>query len=565
MNKYLLTIVSAAMIAGVSLSARDREVTVKPPAGSIPALNNAPSAPYAPSKVEAKLNIQVKDGTKAVRFIRDNSTPYVVTKAYPVKNADPYSLRGALKTIVSGTVKDSPVAIESVKYVDGSSVLLISAEEYRFKDIGNGLSIDQIVQMLDKKDLPNTIGTVDMAYFPKYNTAKQMLKMMEESGIGFSGANPNSKSFEFNKYGLHYETVSYALTDDKLNAIIMSSVGYDIDQALKFLKEVDVPAGEIQLDYRLVEIYAENDQKLGLDFQAWKNNDGIDFFGAGGKYGTNWSSNGLTPNNGHTFSHFYNFNPKWNTKYVDFLTTCGKAKIVSSGSMIVADGGNATLTLTDGMFSIVAKDIRKVIDEDGEKREEKYTLKDLVPYDKGSGKWHDIISQVAESLLDSHNIREGKTQNVDPADGNLFTMKISGEVLSNATNLNISMLSSSLIGWDGQGKARLTNSSYSTSVQIDTHKKEFVIGGLTKSSVVRSVAGLPILKNIPILGWIFSTETDMVKKSQFVLIATARLVSPDEKLSKETAEETKKISDKVEKAVKCPAGTLGYQQWLIDK
>lgn len=144
-------------------------------------------------------------------------------------------------------------------------------------------------------------------------------------------------------------------------------------------------------------------------------------------------------------------------------------------------------------------------------------------------------------------------------------MQISGEVLSNATNLNISMLSSSLIGWDGQGKARLTNSSYSTSVQIGTNKKEFVIGGLTKSSVVRSVSGLPILKDIPVLGWIFSTETDMVKKSQFVLIATAHLVSPNDQLSKEAAKETKAVSDAVEKAVQSPMKTLGYQQWLIDK
>ncbi|MBO7252431.1 MAG: hypothetical protein J6V25_07380, partial [Oscillospiraceae bacterium] len=165
MNKYFLTALSAALLSSGAVSAQD--LTLNPPKGSIPALGGNPTGAYGASRVETKLNVQIKEGTKAVHFIRDNNDPWVVTKAYVIKNADPFILRGVLKSIVTGSLKESPVAIESIKYVDGTGVLLVSAEEYRFKNAGKGMSMDALVAALDKKNLPNSSGTIDMAYFPK--------------------------------------------------------------------------------------------------------------------------------------------------------------------------------------------------------------------------------------------------------------------------------------------------------------------------------------------------------------------------------------------------------------
>ena len=583
MNKFFLTAFSAAILSAGALSAA--EVTVNPPAGNIPAAGGTPTGAYGASRVEAKLNIDIKDGVKKVHFIRDNSDPFVVTKAYVVKNANPFVLAGVLKSIVAGSLVNSPVVVESIMYNDGVGVLLISAEEYRFKDIGNGMSMDALVAAFDKKDLPNVSGTVDRAYFPKYNPASTLLRMMEESGIGFTAGAPTNKrrTIDGTTITSNVESLTYALTDDNMNVIVMTAPGFDMTDALNFLKETDTPTGEIRLNYKLIEVYAENDQKLGLDFQAWKNNDGIDLFSAGGKYGTNWNG-GLTPNNGYRFSEFYNFNPKWNTKYLDFLTVCGKAKIVSSGSLVVANGGIANLTVTDGLFSIVNKDIKKeVVTEaatvttnsfdEGMSSTTKvieaaveyipWTLSDVLPSDSADRYYASRLKEIPEEALD-HNIREGKTQDVEPVDGNLFQLSVAGGVHGKASNLAVALASTSLIGWDGQGKARLTKSFYNTQIQISNEKKEFVIGGLSKSSVVRSVSGVPLLKDLPVIGWIFSTETDTVKKSQFVLIATAELVTPKSALANGVKADLGNVKTKVEKAVECPAGTLGFQQLLID-
>ena len=51
--------------------------------------NHQPTGSYAPSNVQAQLKINVADKTKVINVVRDNSDPFVITKAYMLKNADP--------------------------------------------------------------------------------------------------------------------------------------------------------------------------------------------------------------------------------------------------------------------------------------------------------------------------------------------------------------------------------------------------------------------------------------------------------------------------------------------
>ena len=61
-------------------SGETRSLTLTPQAipGTVKALNHKPTGGYAPTNVQAQLKIDVKDGTKQVRVIRDNSDPFVI-------------------------------------------------------------------------------------------------------------------------------------------------------------------------------------------------------------------------------------------------------------------------------------------------------------------------------------------------------------------------------------------------------------------------------------------------------------------------------------------------------
>ena len=109
---------------------KPRQVTVTP--NSIPGTprdrNNNNTGGYAPSNVQAQLKIDVKDGTKEVNVIRDNNDPYVITKPYTLKSADPYAVRSYLEAAVGAkSVNDSPAQVMAVKYKDGTGVILVSA------------------------------------------------------------------------------------------------------------------------------------------------------------------------------------------------------------------------------------------------------------------------------------------------------------------------------------------------------------------------------------------------------------------------------------------------------
>ena len=63
--------------------------------------NDGPTGGYAPSRVQAQLQIDVREGTKSLKVIRDNTDPYVITKPYTLKHADPYAVRSYLEAAVS--------------------------------------------------------------------------------------------------------------------------------------------------------------------------------------------------------------------------------------------------------------------------------------------------------------------------------------------------------------------------------------------------------------------------------------------------------------------------------
>ena len=101
-------------------------------------------------------------------------------------------------------------------------------------------------------------------------------------------------------------------------------------------------------------------------------------------------------------------------------------------------------------------------------------------------------------------------------------------------------------------------------MQIGNSGKNFVIGGLKKFDVVRGVAGLPLLKDLPLLGWLFSTESESTKKSQIVILASAEYSTPFDPVPTEIQANVGKIVEDVRAGVRNPLNNLGFEQYGID-
>ena len=319
-----------------------RELTLTPLAipGTPRVSNDSPTGGYAPSNVQAQLKIDVKDSTGEVKVIRDNADPYVITKPYTLKNADPYAVRSYLEAAVGArSVSSSPAQVMAVKFADGTGVVLVSAEEYRFRDSKDGKGLDSIIASLDRKGLTFAPEAGVYIYFPRISRAANLRDMLIK--VGSHELDPQF-------------AVSPAciLVDAELNALLIKAPKWNWLEMRKLLEKYDRPIPEVKVSYRIIEIYAENDDRIGVDFQSWKNNEGVDFFSAGTVIRRNWGTffTSGVQDNGWNRTAYWNFNPKWNTRYLDFMTSIGKAKCLAQGVLVAQNRRASRIEVNSGFF-----------------------------------------------------------------------------------------------------------------------------------------------------------------------------------------------------------------------
>lgn len=535
MNNKIFLLLAALFPASVLTAAETINLVPEQIPGKPKADFNAPSAGYGSSSVQAQLRLEVKDGTKAIHFIRDNNDPYVITRTYELKHADPYGLRWYLNAIINAKrVDQNQPSVAALKFNNGRKLLIVSAEAYRFEDDGYGESIDKLVERLDQPGLTASSGRPKFIYFPKINSAATLKKMVSEVGA-------SAIDVEFDN------GVDKLIVDGGLNALFVAAPFWSWKHISNMLAQYDRPIPEIRFRYKVVEIFAENDDKIGLDFQSWKNNDGADFFSAGGRFRSNWASTfGAGVNNsGSSKTEFFNFNPKWNSKYIDFLTSRGKARVLTSGVLNAKNRTTTSINVGSGLF----------YDDVSQKIEPGNTGRLPVPF----------AGEPDVPDAGKLEIRKGQQQITKVGEGFRFSLDLVEPIVTaNSTTLKLHAESVSLIGWDSSGEPRLNKSEIETEVQIGNSGKNFVIGGLKKFDIVRGVAGVPLLKDLPLLGWLLSTESESTKKSQIVILASAEYSTPFDPVPTEIQANVGKIVEDVRAGVRNPLNNLGFEQYGID-
>lgn len=493
---------------------------------------------YDSTRVQAQLLVNVKDKTKTVHFIRDNNDPRVVTKTYLLLHADAYEIRDCLRQMVqskrvgntslvqnypsntvnpnTGTVSSagantpanaqntfspalqlgSNTAVECLKYADGKSLLIISAEEYRFKDHPNGMGIDSLVAFLDRKQMGFSMGTQTFFYFPKYVPARNLMPMIQNVGMNIT---------DVTEIWQGMDVVAY---DPDLNCLIFDTTNYSMANIEKMLSQYDVPIPQVKLKIKVYELNREDDTSLGLDFQAWKNNEGLDFFSAGGRFRDNWSSayNGSLMRSGSERTSFYNFNPKWNTRYLDLLTSYGSAKILHTGVLAIRNNTSSSLERLTQVFYC-----------DTSQQAQNSTL---TP-DRGIGPYQ-LLSILTDRIFprNDYPVSKNNAVKVTRSVPYGFSMKVTNASVNlRETRFSVELQNTSLIGFESSGAPRISSGSkVDLTVSLPHGKNEFIIGGLRKESRVTSRTGIPFLCQIPILEYIFGSVSTSVKSSELIVV-----------------------------------------------
>jgi len=161
-------------------------------------------------------------------------------------------------------------------------------------------------------------------------------------------------------------------------------------------------------------------------------------------------------------------------------------------------------------------------------------------------------------------LKHGNTQTTKAANGFKFDLDVTPVVTGKASILPIKVSGTSLLGWNSNGTPRLNKSAFETEIQVGNEGKDFVIGGIKRTNVIRSVSGLPFLKDIPVLGWVFSTETETTRHSELVLIARAEIAGPFDRIPNAVQKDISGIVEKVTSGKDHPIRNLGFEQLGLD-
>lgn len=637
--------------------------------------------PYAlPSQMQTHLRIDVKDDTRELHVIQDDNDPDIITKAYVLKHADPYELRPYFRSAVRAErIKGDAAKVECVKYNDGTGILIVSAEDYRFGKQETGMGFDEMVELLDMPKITSSSGSTSLVYFPKYNDAKWLGDKLKQVGMNLSH---DDKELDGGKDKI--------VVDSELNGLLFYVPVYSVKNISEMLKTFDTPTPEVRVKYSVYELNHENDGTLGVDFQAWKNGPGSDLFAAASKFTDGWdAARGIvgTPLVNDTHSQFFKFSPRWNTKFLDFLAAKGKANVITSGEISIMnnregrieattkiagfrDGAKFANIETFGYFQLtdsriynayagppndVNNDGRFVgryrlsaTDENGNlisiSTRNGAAVPDPIVNDNdvyrgdltitrifdGNRYYYGIIIDEASARLQGVNLvrqrrsgNNGNTQefenigyrieglqsvkldktvvvdatfdsvggtdfvyrytwqsfslsfNTDQSDtiyrdvarvtnvdGYGFVLSMVPSVCDETTIVDMHMVNTSLVGFTDVGAPRTARSEVRNKFMISNKSGRLVVGGVDKQSVVRSVSKVPYIGDMPILGWIFSSESEVTKKSQIVAVLDCETVMPETVVPESVNSAISEIRTKLNNAGK--SNEYGFDQLGLD-
>ena len=147
-------------------------------------------------------------------------------------------------------------------------------------------------------------------------------------------------------------------------------------------------------------------------------------------------------------------------------------------------------------------------------------------------------------------------------------MSITPSICSETTTLVINMRNTSLIGFTenangAAGAARTLASEVNTTVMVNNKNKQFLIGGLEKTARVSSVSKVPWLGSLPLIGFIFGSESEVTKKSQLVTVVECEHQTPTQVMHADFKDAVKVIDEDHEDVG--TGNSYGFDQFLLDK
>ncbi|UCE55289.1 MAG: type II secretion system secretin GspD [Desulfobacterales bacterium] len=399
----------------------------------------------------------------------------------PLEYADATKLVNLLTTIFKPTrkpAKGAPEKLLTMVADERTNTIVMLANEV------DTLRVKQLIAMIDK-ETPRGKGKIHVYYLENAN-AEELAKVLQEVPTAEAKA-PKAK-----KAGVVSERVK--ITADKAtNSLIIMADKEDLMVLEEVIKKLDIPRSMVYIESLIMEVDADKSFELGINWQAFGK---ITIDGKEAAVGGGFSDTILSPETAPSIFSQTGVAVGLLSEPVEIagLTVSNIAAIVNAAQK-------------DDDFRILSTP--QVLTTDNE--EARITVGENRPYQTRA------TTDVSGGTYESFEYRDvGKILKITPhvTEGRLVRMNLSLEV----TNIDLaSTLATSTT-------LPVTKKRTVDTTVIVKDSQTVVIGGLIDESITMNQTKVPVLGDIPILGWLFRSKKESNAKTNLYIFLTPRVI-----------------------------------------
>ena len=400
---------------------------------------------------------------------------------FPVQNTSAETLRGELLELFGNKIEQRNAQALRIMAIDRSNSIMVIANQNEYVQM-----IGEWVKRLDKAgDASNQTFFI---YRVQNGRAADLAKLLESMfGNSAQGQHNNSNSNSdddtineprtkrsSNTLERNFRVVS----DDSTNSLIITGSPHYFKAVRDAMKQLDSTPLQVLVEARIMELTLSDDLKYGLE---WFLN---------GSRGSSSTSGGL---NFQTIGGIGASQPGFNyvveragevSAALNGLADDSRLKVLSSPSLMVLNNRTASILVGDEVPIPTRQAVSNISPEAPTVNEIKY---------RNTG----ILLTVSPRVNS----------------GGMVTMDISQEV-SSVVNNTSSQIDAPTI------QQRQLNSTVSI-----RDGQTVVLGGLIREQTTNREAGIPLLKDIPGLGKLFSNTSNLSKRTELVVLITPRVIT----------------------------------------
>lgn len=283
------------------------------------------------------------------------------------------------------------------------------------------------------------------------------------------------------------------VADKRTSTIVVTDRGEVVERVQKLVKTLDVPPAQVSIESKIVEAVEEFDNFVGVNWN---------FGGAPVNLSSSGGANGAPID--------LNLNMNSATLSKEFAGASPFNTTLSIGSLDVFGDLSATLTLAE------RDSLAKVISS---------------PRISAMNREKSTIRQESENvtIITTRSEQTGSTTKTEKRTPYSLELSVTPQITADGGVIMDLDVKREFLGplLDAETGARAINKRSAKTKVLVRNGQTTVIGGIYTSDEVEANNGIPVLKNIPVIGWLFKSKSFGRTKNELLIFLTPRILAQE--------------------------------------